>query len=210
MSQNGNRNSIINRIKQTAAKLSANTAQGISLTWQLAEEFVSLRSTFPAGKEGNAAFLSTASTASGKGEATVRNMVRAYEVREGLTAKQRESVASWPYDSVLTLAGKDVTSAKRTSIIGKVQKGGTTNTKDVRRIKSQVMGTVKRDRQTSAEATVKLAEKIGEDVGKLLDNGHDPMALAAGAELARNYSGDVRAAILFVAANRQTAAKVAA
>lgn len=195
------RKSLIARITRTGAELRKLGAATVDKTWSLAEDLVLLQGTFPQGKEGAAAFKATAATASGKGEQTIANLVRAVEVRNGLSAKQRDQIGGWSYDMVLSLAGKDLSAAQRTSLIGKVEKTGTRSPIEVRKIKRTVTGTKKRDRQTSAEQTTKLAEKIGADVAKLLGNGHDPMTLAAGARLAREYSGDIAAAILFVAAN---------
>lgn len=196
------RNTIIGRIKTTAAELQKNTAKGIALTWNLASDFVALQGTYPAGKDGNAAFVAAAATASGKGEQTVKNLVRAYEVREGLSAAQRGGVSDWSPDMVLSLSDSKLSGSQRTAIIKKVQKDGTRSPIEVRKIKRTVAGGSKRTRQTSADATSKLGEKVREEVEKMLANGHDPMSLAAGARLAREYPGDVAAAILFVAANR--------
>lgn len=198
-----NRTSIISKIKATAAALGKTEQQRNALTWQMAEQLVLLRGTFTAGQ--GKAFLATAATASGKGEASVRNMVRAVEVRDSLTSKQRQGISGWSYDAVLSLASPD--SRQRTTIISKAAKQGT-DAKSVRKIKADVVGRQQRQRQTSAEATTKLAEKIKADVVKLLAHGHDPLALAAGARLARQYPGDVAAAITFVAVNAKSAEKV--
>ena len=220
MSQQTNRTSILKRIRRHAADLRTLGSRTVAVTWALAEDLVKLQGTFPAGKDGNAAFKATAATASGKGEATVTNLVRAVEIRDGLTAKQRASVAGWSYDMVLslgTMAGEgekvaDVpartATARRNSLISKVEKSGTRSPVEVRKLKRSVTGTSKRDRQTSAEATTKLANRMKDDVAKLIGKGHDPVSLAAGARLAREYQGDVASAILFLAVNAAKAAPV--
>lgn len=210
MSQNETRKTLLARITKLGAELKVLAGQTVEKTWMLAQELVSLQATYPQGAEGAKAFYAAAATASGKGEATIRNLVRAVEVRENLTTAQRGKVGGWSYDMVLSLADKKMTGAQRTSLIGKVEKSGTRSPIEVRKLKREVVGTKKRERQSSAEATTKLAEKIREDVEKLLANGHDPVSIAAGCQLAREYSGDVAAAVLFVAANVKVPAKVVA
>jgi hypothetical protein len=204
------RKQIIARVTRSAANLAKNAKQGVALRWVLAEDLLALRGTFAQGKSEGAAFLATAATAANIDESVVTNLVAAAEVRAGLTAKNRGRVESdsvlWPTDSVLCLKGVDSAQAGR--IIARAEKAGTTNTKSVRGYRREVLGTVKRQRQTGAEATTKLAAAISEQVQKLLKNGHDPMTLAAGANLAREHSGDVAAAILFVAAQVKAAEKV--
>lgn len=203
-----NRNSILARIRKTGAALATLGSRTVALTWQLAEECVALRATFPQGSEGMAAFVASAATASGKGEATIRNLVRAVEIRDSLTQAQREKVAGWSYDMVLALAKG--TASERTRTIQKVEKVGSRSPVEVRKVHRTSTGGTKRAGRSSAEQTSKLAEKVRAEVEKLLSNGHDPVSLAAGARLAREYTGDVASAILFVAANVRTAAKVAA
>ena len=202
------RSALLKRISKTAKDLQGYASKTVALTWVLAEDLVALQGTYPAGKQGAAAFKAAAATASGKGEATIGNLVRAVEVRDALTAKQRQQVADWSYDMVLSLADRKMSGQQRTALIQKVQKSGTRSPVEVRKIKRTVVGGTKRQRQTGAEATTKLAAKISEEVQKLLAHDHDPMSLAAGARLAREYQGDVAAAILFVAAQVTAASKV--
>jgi hypothetical protein len=202
---------LLARITKTGAMLRTLAGKTVEVTWSLAEDLVLLQGTFPQGKDGAAAFVASASTASGKGEATIRNLVRAVEVRNALTTAQREKVQDWSYDMVLSLADGKLTGSQKTALIGKVEKSATRSPIEVRKIKRDMVGGAKRNRKTSADATVALAAKVQTDVQKLIDHGHNPVALAAGAQLAREYTGDVAAAILFVAAQlAKTAEKVAA
>lgn len=203
-----NRTALIARVRKHGAALRTLGSKTVEVTWLLAEDLVLLQGTYPAGSEGAAAFTAAASTASGKGEATIRNLVRACEVREGLTAKQKGQVTGWSYDMILSLADRKMTAAQRTSVIARVEKSGTRSPIEVRKVKRTVVGGSKRNRQTSADATTKLAEKIRGDVEKLIGKGHDPVTLAAGCQLAREYSGDVASAVLFIAANVKQAAVV--
>lgn len=198
------RKSAIARVRRSATKVASNVKQGVALRWTLATDLVELRGTFKQGEE--KAFLATAATAAQLDESVVASLVKAHETRAGLTKAQQAKVQAWPTDSILPFRGMET--ADITKVIAKAEKAGTTNTKVIRDLKRQVVGTAKRTRQTDAAKTTKLAEVIGDEVRKLLDNGHNPMTLAAGANLARKHGGDVGAAILFVAANAKAATPV--
>lgn len=204
------RKALLARITRHGNALRTLGSKTVEVTWLMAQDLVLLQGTFPQGSDGASAFVAAASTASGKGEATVRNLVRAVEVRDSLTPKQREGIEGWSYDMVLSLADKNLKPAQRTSIIEKVQKAGTRSPIEVRKIKRTVAGGSKRTRKSNAEQTTALAEKIRKDVEKLLGKGHDPVSLAAGAQLAREYQGDVASAITFIAVNAAAAKKIAA
>lgn len=205
-----NRKSLITRIERSAASLATLGAKTVEVTWRMAYDVVALQATYPAGAEGAKAFKATAATAAHRSESMIENLVRAVAVRESLTKAQREATEGWSYDAILTLSGKDVTSAKRTSIIGKAEKRGTQNVKDLRTFKREVMGTTKRNRRNSADATKALAESIGERVAKLVKDGkHNYVSLIAGAQLAQDHEGkDVAAALTLIASQARMAAKV--
>lgn len=203
-----NRNSLITKIKATQAKINTKSTEVQRLTWTLAEQFTALKATYQAGQE--KAFLSTAATATGRTEDSVRNLVAAFEIRQGLSAKNAPRVAEWPYDSVLALRpGKNCGNAEQGRIITKAEKAGTTNTKSIRKFRAEVVKPTHRDRQSAAEATTKLAETIRKDVERLFKNGHDPLAIVAGIELANTYSSQYLAsAVRFLAVNARMPAKV--
>jgi hypothetical protein len=168
------------------------------LRWTMAEKLVGLRGTFEVGQE--KAFLATAATAAERSEDVVRDLVKAYEVRETLTPAHREQTADWPTDTVLRgLRGLDT--AKRTKVIAKATAAGTSNVKTVTGIRKDVTGTKTRTRQTSNETLAKLVKLVGPKLVKAIMNGHDPITLAAGARLAQDNPGDISSAILFVAKN---------
>jgi hypothetical protein len=108
-------------------------------------------------------------------------------------------VAAWNVDAVRVLAG--MSTGERTTLIGKAAKQDTRNVKVLRELKNAMAGKTPAKRVTPGEAAknAKLAERMAEDVRRLLKNGHDPIALMAGAELARKFSGNVAAAITIVA-----------
>lgn len=195
------RKQYLNRIARTSAQIADLGRKAESAVWDRAEAFYGLMGTFPAGKEGFAAFLASAATAAKCDESLVKQAVAVVEFRNSLTAKQREGITDWPLGKVLTLSGK-LTPKQRTTLI---DKGQTLNEKDLRAAKRKLNGTTKRTRQTSAEATTKLAAEIESDVRKLIAKGHDALTLAAGARLQQDRTGDVAAAILFVAANAKIA-----
>lgn len=194
------------RIARTTAQIEDLGRKAQGKVWQRAEDLYAAMQTYPAGTEGYAAFLAAAAAPENGGiaEAVVKQAISAVEFRNGLTAKQREAVADWPLGKVITLKGK-LTTGQTTKLI---EQGQTLNEKDLRTAKRKLSGTTKRSRQTAAEQTTKLAEQIREAVEKLLAKDHDPVTLAAGAQLAREYSGDVAAAILFVATNVKQADSV--
>lgn len=196
-----NRQTIIARVKDSAGKLAANVKAGVALRWTLAEDLFELRGTFAQGKDEAAAFLATATTASKLDESVVKNLVRAIEVRDGLTEKTRAQViaAGMPTDSVLPFAGLTAPQARK--LVEKAEKAGTTNTKTIRKLKAEIVGTPQRNRQTAPEATAKFVVEIREAVEVLLKD-HKVESLLAGIELRNSHpNGDLSAAVLFVAQN---------
>lgn len=194
------------RIARTTAQIEDLGRKAGAKVWDRAEDLFATMQTYPAGSEGLAAFYAAAAAPENGGldQSVVKQAISAVEYRNGLSAKQREAVADWPLGKVITLKGK-LTPAQTTKLI---EQGHSLNEVNLRAAKRKVTGTKKRSRQTAAEQTTKLAEQIRSDVEKLISKQHDPVTLAAGAQLAREYSGDVAAAILFVAANVKQAESV--
>jgi hypothetical protein len=204
------RKALIARVTKHGAALRTLGKKTVEITWLLAEDLVQLQGTFPQGEEGKKAFKATAATASGKGESMIDNLVRAVAVRESLTDKQRERTAEWSYDSVLVMAGKDMTSGNRTKLIDRAEKANTRNVKDLRTFKTAIVGKTSRNRQSQTDANVKLAKDLGDTFAKLAKS-HDVLALIAGAQLAQDHPGkDVAAALVFWNAQVTTAAPVVA
>lgn len=213
MSQNENKNerqNILQRLTIAGAALAQNAVERVALTWAAAEIAVELRETFGNSSEERKAFRATAATAAKVSESQIDLWTAAVDTRETLTTKQAENTATWNVDSVRLMS--NMSQGERTSLIGSAKKEGTQNVKVLREIKNKMNGKTpnKRNTKDSAAKTAKLAERMQDDVQKLLDNGHEPTSLAAGAELARKYQGDVGSAIIFVAAQVRAAAEIAA
>ena len=203
-----NRNSIIKKLTKLGQDWVKNTEQRENLRWSIGEAAFNLRSTFQAGQE--KAALASAATAVGLTEGDVGNLIRAYEARQDLTQAQRDKTASWTTDAVLTLRGKEMTPAKRTQLIDKAAKKNTQNVKTLREIKKSVVTPASRQRKNATDAKIALAKKLAKDLDRLFKNGHDPVSLAAGAQLAQGNPGaDVAAAITFHAAQVKKTAVVA-
>lgn len=199
------RNTALKNVARLGTELAGVKAKGVLVTWQLADAIVILFSTFGEKPEHRKAAKAAAATAANVTEGFVENLVRAHKVRGELTPVQRKDAAAWGVDAMLVLSGCDT--RKRTSIISKAAKAGTTNVKVIRGYKGK--GKARSGRST-ADQTKALAKLVGKDVEKLLRNGHDPVALAAGARLAQAHSGkDVASAIVLVAGMIDAAAKAA-
>lgn len=202
-----NRKSLLARITKRQLRIRGAEQTRDRLTWEQAGDLVLLRGTFAAGQD--KAFRAAAATAARKSESWVDNLVKAYEARESLTPAQRKLVADWTYDMVLSLRGKDMTTAKRTSLITKVNKEGTRSPVEVRKHKRSIVGTTKRNRKGKAEQTTALAKSIGPAVAKLVKAKHSYVSLIAGAQLAQDNPGkDIAAALLFLSTQASAAAKV--
>lgn len=217
-----NRQDAIQHVSQLALEVRKSETETISKTWDLAYGLRDeLLATFDAGRDHYRSFLATAATATKRTEGQVDNMVRATNIRDGLSKAQLSKVASWPYDSILVLAVSDKqaesaskvagrkmsVSATRTAIISKAK--GSSNTKTVRTAKRDVIGATKRTRSTSADATTKLAEQLREKYQQLTNedgDNYDPMALIAGAQLAIEHGDGTADALLFLATNTTVAA----
>jgi hypothetical protein len=196
----GLRQKLAGEIKGLVGKLAQATATAEGFKWDLAAALVQYAGTYPATGDGRKAFTASAATLCHKSESWVRNLVNAYETREGLTKSQREKVQGWNTGKVLNLRNMDTRDA--TTLINRANKANADEVR-MRAIKKAVVGgsSNPRNRANAAAQTAKLAENLREQYDKLIANGHDPSSLAAGARLAQENRGDVAAAILFLASN---------
>lgn len=199
------RNTALKNVARLGTELAGLKAKGVVVTWNLSDAVVALFATYGEKPEHRKAAKAAAATAANVSEGFIENLVRAHKVRADLTPQQRKDTGAWGIDAMLVLSGE--TAQKRTSIIGKAAKAGTTNVKVIRGYK----GKKARSGRSTADATKALGKLIGKDVEKLLKNGHDPVALIAGARLAQKHPGkDVGSAIGLVAGIIAAAAKAAA
>lgn len=201
-----NRNSIIASLTRTATKLRDNAKQRENLRWVLAGQSYDLRGTYPAG--GEKAALAAAATATGFSEGDIASLIRAFETRTGLTDAQKKRVETWTTDAMLTLRGKGMDTKKQTRLIDWAEKQQTQNVKKLRDQKKKIVGGQTRNRQNANDAKIALAKKYAADFNRLLKS-HNPVTLAAGMRFAQEHPGlDLASALLFHAAQVQTATPV--
>jgi hypothetical protein len=200
--------SIIRRLRTNTKNRSKNDAKGSALLWERAELFTQLEGTFAQGKEQRLAFLATACTEGKCNNDSVTEGIEAVAVRDGLTAANRKAVAGWPVASVRVLKGLSTPQAR--SVIAKATKAGTTNTKDIRKFKTAVVGKTERQTKNETDRNIALAEVLAEDIARLSAS-FDMLAVIAGAELAQAHPGkNVAAAITFALAQVTKATPVVA
>lgn len=202
-----NRTTIEKQLVRTATAIREKKRQVETLRWTLAKQAYAFRGTFPAG--GEKAAIAQAATATGFAESDIGNLIRAYEVLSDLTPAQAEKVQalSWTTDAALTLRGKNMTPARRTSLLNWSEKQGTRNVKKLREQKAKLVGGTTRNRRNKQDEQIALAKSLGATFEKKAKS-FDVLAMIAGAQLAQENPGkDVAAALTFWNAQREAAAK---
>lgn len=202
-----NRNGYIRKLQTLGGQFAAGVARQLDLRWKIAEASAGLKGTYPAG--GEKAFLAAAATATGFTEGDIGNLVRAYETRQDLTPAQAEKVATWSTDAVLTLRGKDMSTANRSKLIAKAEGKGTQNVKVLRELKKGIVGGSTRNRKSKKDQNIALAKKYEKDFNRMLKS-YPAVALIAGMQFAQDHPGvDLAAALTFHAAQVSSPTPVA-
>jgi hypothetical protein len=199
------RTQILARLKESVAELAGLGRQTAEVTWRIATDLLALRETYPAGKEGQAAFVATATKATGYDESSIRSMVAAAEVRAALKGQAASDTADWTVHVMRAVFPSEkglrtLKPAERSEIIRAVNREGAFKSeKAARAVRRAVLGEPVGGRKSTAKKTETLAKKLRKRVSELISNGHDPLDLATGARLAEEYGPGTADAILAIA-----------
>lgn len=211
MSNSKLRAELTSKARAVFAELAELGKRTTALTWAAAETLRDLRETFPAGPQGMRAFLDYVAqeVPLAGSEARIRALVDAADRRQGLPPSVATLTEAWAPDMIRALP-RDASARSLASLVRQVTREPYPNKPStVRRLaRERGLASASRGRKSSSKRDEVLVARLTDRVRRLLHDGHDPLSLAAGAQLADR--DDIARAIIAIARSAIVDAKAKA